>query len=74
MLIYFQRLRRNRSLSVKTRGNIFVYNGHNFDAYEVLGLSKQTPKSEIQALFEVIDKSQQSDREFKLAAIKCLMD
>ncbi len=51
---------------------IFMYNGHNFDAYEVLGLSKRATLIEIEQKWQELNERNGSDREFLLAAVRSL--
>ncbi len=73
LLAYFCNLKFRSSRVSKTQSGIFVYNGHNFDAYEVLGLPRNANQQQLKEMAEKIAQSQTGDKQFLEAAIKSLI-
>ena len=73
LAIYFWRLRLRRSRKLNAQSGIFVYNGHTFDAYEVLGLPRNAKPQQLIEMAEKIALSESGDKQFLEAAIKSLI-
>lgn len=54
---------------MKSLNVMFMYNGHNFDAYEVLGVPAGARMEMVQAAFDKAIAQRGSDREFLEAAL-----
>ncbi len=58
--------------NMKSLNVMFMYNGHNFDAYEVLGVPAGARMEMVQAAFDKAISQQGSDREFLEAALSAI--
>lgn len=73
LLGYFLIYRPRRAQYLKTQGAIFVYNGHNFNAYEVLGLPSNASREMLLEKYREIQACQSSDKIFLEKAIRALL-
>ena len=63
------------SRPVKNLNIVFMYNGHNFDAYEVLGVPAGSALPEVtRAYQQALQKTDPAGHEFLEAAYKAIMD
>ncbi len=71
-----RRLKKSQGGSTRIRRGIFMYNGHNFDAFEVLGITNIKDEGEIQSLIDAkwreVSQGERSDKVFIEAAIQSL--
>lgn len=58
--------------NMKSLNVMFMYNGHNFDAYEVLGVPAGARMEMVQAAFDKAISQQGSDRDFLEAALSAI--